>query len=215
MSSLIEFKHVSLKFGQKIIFENFNLEIKKNDKIVVFGKSGLGKSTLLKLILGFQTPAEGEILFKGQKITPKNIWQIRQQMAYVDQDVMLGEGITREVIQEYLSLKANQNLTFKKEALVELLEKFGLAEEVLDKQISELSGGERQRLGIAIALLLERSILIFDEVTASLDPQSKDLVIQELLKRKDTTLLVVTHDREWQSQRGVKIFDFKEKKWQL
>ena len=81
------------------------------------------------------------------------------------------------------------------------------------KNISQLSGGERQRLALVIALLLKRPVIILDEITSSLDPNLKKKIISELLKNVDSTLLVITHDKEWQKARGVRVFDFKEKKW--
>ncbi|NCS86971.1 MAG: ATP-binding cassette domain-containing protein, partial [Candidatus Pacebacteria bacterium] len=100
---IIEFRNINLSFKSKTIFKDFNFIINSGEKIIVFGKSGTGKSTLLNLLLGFKQPESGEIFFKGEKITAQNIWDIRKQIAYVDQDVMMGEGHVQKIIAEYFS----------------------------------------------------------------------------------------------------------------
>ena len=210
---IIEFRNINLSFKSKTIFKDFNFIINSGEKIIVFGKSGTGKSTLLNLLLGFKQPESGEIFFKGEKITAQNIWDIRKQIAYVDQDVMMGEGHVQKIIAEYFSFAANSKIKFTPLELTELLEKFDLEPVILTKNISQLSGGEKQRLALVVALLLKRPVMVFDEVTSSLDPASKTIVIRELLKNSKSTLLIITHDEEWQYQKNVRIFDFKEKKW--
>ena len=210
---IIEFRNINLSFKSKTIFKDFNFIINSGEKIIVFGKSGTGKSTLLNLLLGFKQPESGEIFFNGEKITAQNIWDIRKQIAYVDQDVMMGEGHVQKIIAEYFSFAANSKIKFTPLELTELLEKFDLEPVILTKNISELSGGEKQRLALVVALLLKRPVMALDEVTSSLDPASKTIVIRELLKNSKSTLLIITHDEEWQYQKNVRIFDFKEKKW--
>lgn len=210
---IIEFKHISLDFGHKTIFNNFSFAIHPQEKVVIFGKSGTGKSTLLRLILGFEQPDRGIITVRGKTLSPRNIDWIRRQIAYVDQDVMMGQGTARDSLAEYLSFKANQNILLKESSLLELLSQFELEASLLDKNITELSGGERQRVALVVALLLKRPILVLDEVTSSLDPVSKDIVISRLLEEKHATLLIITHDQEWQSQAKVKVFNFKDKIW--
>ena len=210
---IIEFRNINLSFKSKTIFKDFNFIINSGEKIIVFGKSGTGKSTLLNLLLGFKQPESGEIFFKGEKITAQNIWDIRKQIAYVDQDVMMGEGHVQKIIAEYFSFAANSKIKFTPLELTELLERFDLEPVILTKDIGQLSGGEKQRLALVVALLLKRPVMALDEVTSSLDPASKTIVIRELLKNSKSTLLIITHDEEWQYQKNVRIFDFKEKKW--
>ena len=210
---IIEFRNINLSFKSKTIFKDFNFIINSGEKIIVFGKSGTGKSTLLNLLLGFKQPESGEIFFNGEKITAQNIWDIRKQIAYVDQDVMMGEGHVQKIIAEYFSFAANSKIKFTPLELTELLERFDLEPVILTKDIGQLSGGEKQRLALVVALLLKRPVMALDEVTSSLDPASKTIVIRELLKNSKSTLLIITHDEEWQYQKNVRIFDFKEKKW--
>jgi len=210
---IIEFKNVSLTFKDKPIFKNFNFSINTGDRVVVFGKSGTGKSTLLNLLLGFKQPDLGEIFFAKKKLSSETIWEIRKQIAYVDQDVTMGEGNVLQIIDEYFAFTANSQIKFTKQDLLAKLKQFDLDKNILDKNIDQLSGGERQRLAIAIALMLKRPLMILDEVTSALDPSSKKIVINQLLNNPRLTLLIITHDQEWKKQKNVRIFDFKEKKW--
>lgn len=214
---IIEFKNVFLDFKSKnktkVIFDNFNFVIKEKQKVIIFGKSGTGKSTLLQLILGFKQAKSGNIFFDDKKITHKNIWEVRSQIAYVDQDVMMGEGLVKNIIAEYFSFVVNLNNSFSQKKLETLMQDFDLDPSLLYKNTDQLSGGEKQRLALVVALLLERKVMILDEITSALDPLSKTNVIKKLLKNNKLTLVVVTHDKQWQNNKNVAIFDFKEKKW--
>lgn len=209
----IELTDVSLNFKNKIIFDHFSFTINKGEKIIIYGKSGSGKSTLLQLLLAFQKVDSGEIFLFGKKLSEKNILEIRSKIAYVDQDVVMGEGKTREIFQEYFSFRSNKQKTFSKEKLEKIMEDFDLELDLLEKDISQLSGGERQRIAIILALLLDRPLMLLDEVSSSLDAHSKELIIKKLLSLKEKTLLIVTHDKEWQQNKKIKVFDFKDKQW--
>lgn len=210
---IIEFRHLYLNFGQEEILRDFNLSIFPDEQVVVFGKSGLGKSTLLKLILGFVQADAGEILINGEVLSGENIQALRQQIAYVDQDTMIGDGRVDSLIEEYLSFKSNQHLQIDTKQIHQLMAELELRPDLLEKNVSELSGGQRQRIAIVLALLLDRPMIILDEATASLDPASKKIVIDKITRQKNRTLLVVTHDQEWKKMATTKLFDFKEKKW--
>lgn len=213
MQRVIEFEGITLAYGKRAIFQDFSLQVEKGAKVVVFGKSGLGKSTLLKLILGFVRPEEGKIFFSGKLVGAKTIDWVRRQIAYVDQDVVFGEGKVSEVIKEYFTFRANIKLAPSLGELVRVMQKFELDVKLLEQDVNELSGGERQRLALVVALLLKRPVMLLDEVTASLDPGTKRVVIDKLIGEKELTLVVVTHDQEWNKRRETKLFDFKDKKW--
>lgn len=210
---LIEFKQVNLSFDQQPILQDFSLRIFAGEQVVIFGKSGLGKSTLLKLILGFVQPESGAVLINGQPLSGDNVQALRAQIAYVDQDTMIGEGQVLAAIKEYLAFASNRHLRVTEADIEQLMNELDLRSDLLLKNISELSGGERQRMAIVIALLLQRPLLVLDEATASLDPASKKIVIRKLTGQQNRTLLVVTHDQEWKKLPQVKLFDFKDKQW--
>ncbi len=194
----IQFKKVSKRFGQKDIFNQLSFKILAGEKVRLQGPSGIGKSTLFKLILGFEAVDSGEILFNGQVLTPIIVRDLRQMVAYVPQDINLGQAKTQAIIEEIMSFRANANLSNWSEKLPTLLEQFDLGIDILKKDFPMLSGGEKQRIAIIIALLLDRKIFLLDEPTAALDPLLKQKVIQYLSDRTDTTLLIISHDKEWQ-----------------
>lgn len=213
MKPLIEFKNVFLKFGEKNILENFNWKIYPQDKVVIVGPSGIGKSSLFNLILGLKQAQSGEIYFKGTKIGAKNIQLLRSKIAYVDQDNSLGSGSVREIIEDYFSFEVNQNKIIEEDVLQKIIVDFSLDKDILDKNIGQLSGGERQRISLIIALLLDRPILLLDEISSSLDPRLVSGVIEKILELQNKTIILVAHDTEWQKQKNIRVFDFKEKKW--
>ena len=216
-SPVIEFKDVtfSFKFKNKTqtILKNFNFSIFHQDKVIIYGKSGSGKTTLLELILGFKRPQSGTIFVNRQPLTPKNIWKIRKYLAYVDQDAIVGQGEIKKLIAEYFSFQNNKKIGLDWIKVKNLLDKFELNQEILTKTSDGVSGGERQRLALIMALLLNRPIMLLDEATSSLDITARKIVIRELLNKKDLTLISVSHDNLWLKQPGLRIFNFKEKKW--
>ena len=211
---LIEFKNIFLKFKDKTILKNFNLQIFPKDKIVISGASGIGKSTLFNLILGFVQAQNGEIFFQGKKVNAKNIHSIRSQIAYLDQDLSLGTDFIKEIIQDYFSFEVNREIALDKNKLTKLLEEFSLDQNILNKNINRLSGGEKQRIGLIIALLLDRPLLLLDEISSALDPKLVQQVITKILKLENKTIILIAHNREWQKQKDIRVFNFGSKKWQ-
>jgi len=211
--TVVKFNEVSLRFKDKVIFSNFNFEVIKGEKVVVFGKSGMGKSTLLNLILGFVKPQKGKVLLFNKEVNKESIWSLRKNIAFVDQDVVMGKGLVQEVIDDYFSFESNKRLKPTQEKLVGILNEFELDENILTENIDQLSGGERQRVSLVLAILLDRKLILLDEATSSLDPHLKKLVAKKLLGWKDKTVIIVTHDSVWQQQKEVRIFDFRKKTW--
>lgn len=210
---MITFDHVHLAFNGRKIFNDFSLEVRPGEKVVVLAKSGTGKSSLFSLVLGFLEPDEGRVFFAGQPVNEKSVWEIRQKIAYVDQDISLGNGKILDLFDFILKLKANIHLDGSRERMRELLQYFEFDQNVLTKDIENLSGGERQRLAIIIAVLLQRQVFLLDEVTSALDKQLKKRVADFFLAREDWTCLVISHDPVWLENPAVKIFDLEEGKW--
>ncbi|PIO05644.1 ABC transporter ATP-binding protein [Candidatus Woesearchaeota archaeon CG08_land_8_20_14_0_20_43_7] len=193
---MIDFNKVNLKYKNKTILKEFSLKIEKGDKILLYGKSGIGKSTILRLLLSFISPDSGNIIYKGKPLTPEIAWQARKEIAYVSQDTDLGEGTVQEIIDEIRSFKTNKNLSDP----IQLLKEFSLDRNILKKNITELSGGERQRIAIIIALLLKRDIFLLDELTSSLDSALKKKVIEKFFGRNDATVIAISHDPGWKEK---------------
>ena len=194
---MIRFKNISLKLGNKQLLGNFNLNIAKGEKVVISSPSGSGKTSLLKLILGFLVADEGKIIFNQKEVNPENIRKIRKSIGYLSQNIDFPNGRVSEVFQEILSYSANKSIHYTTELLVAKLQELNLPEEILHKNTSDISGGERQRLGWALIMLLNRSVLIIDEPTSAMDDKMKQFFIDYISKTKKT-VICVSHDIEWQ-----------------
>lgn len=187
----IKFENVSIGFEGEPVLRDFSFEAPEKKHTVLKGESGAGKSTILKLLLGFLSPDKGNILMNAQPVHPQ---KIRQQTAWLPQDLNLGEGSVLEVMQRPFSFKVNsspENID-----LDGTLEALGVSKANLNKQFRELSTGQRQRVGLAICHLLDKPLLLVDEPTAALDPASKQKVAKVLLQPK-RTIISTSHDPFW------------------
>ncbi|PJI07412.1 MULTISPECIES: amino acid ABC transporter ATP-binding protein [Clostridium] len=196
--ALIEINNLQKQYGDKKILKGIDISIKKGEVVVILGPSGCGKSTLLRCINGLENVQGGDIKFSGNSLTDKNVnWQnVRQKIGMVFQSYELFPHMT--VIQNILLGPTKVQKRDKKEALKqaeELLDKVGL----LDRKNSyprELSGGQKQRIAIVRALCMNPEIMLFDEVTASLDPEMVREVLDVILNlaKQGMTMLIVTHE---------------------
>jgi putative ABC transport system ATP-binding protein len=180
------------------------LNLKENEKIILSGESGSGKSSLLKTILGFVKPVSGKILFENQEITEQNIWQIRKEIAYVPQEINLGNGTSKKKYLKYLLFPSIKNLGSNLTKIYDYLKTFNLPDEILNSGFEEISGGEKQRLALAIALLLDRKLYLFDEITSALDNENKKLVIDFITNEFDKPAIIVAHEKEWLELKNLK-----------
>jgi len=196
-NELIKYENIGISFENRKILSGFNLTVKKNQKILLRGKSGTGKTTLLKILLGFTKPSEGTIYFRNRVIDSKTCWEARKEIAYVVQDTDLGEGKVKSLLDDVFSYRANKE-KLDHEKLRVFMRELELEDDILEKDFQELSGGEKQRIGILIALLLNRNIYLLDEVTSALDAKLKKKIADYFLARENWTLLIVSHDREWE-----------------
>jgi len=210
---VIKLVNVSLAYNGKAVLEDFSLEIKTGAKVVILGKSGLGKSSLFSLILGFTTPNKGKIFFDGSPVDKKSIWGIRKKVAYVDQDVSIADGNVSSWLDFVFHLKANGSAGFDRKKVKGFLDFFELGVNVLGKDTSELSGGEKQRLAIIASILLERKVFLLDEVTSSLDKHLKKKVINYFIERDDCIVIAISHDSGWLDNPRVRVFDLEAGKW--
>jgi len=192
---MFEFQHITKQFSDKFVLQDFSFKIAQGDKINIAGRSGIGKTTLFRLLLGFEQPDSGTIYYKNKPLTDASVWELRRNVAYVSQDLNIGRGNVQAFFDETLSLKANiaYKISYKAE-LKKHFEYFELAENILLKNIEELSGGEKQRIAIINALLLNRSIFFLDEITSALDKVLKTKVLDYFLQNPDFTVLYISHD---------------------
>ncbi len=192
--STIAMKDILVRFQGKTILENFSLCIAPGEKVVLTGESGLGKSTILKCLLGFVIPEKGKVLIQGQPLTPESVWNLRTFLAYVPQEPELGDGNLEEWFKAPFFFRANTDLKKNLELLPELLERFSLSTELLHKEVSTLSGGEKQRVVLIAAMLLQRKIFLLDEPTSALDSKNGKKVLDLLFTIPDASILAVSHD---------------------
>lgn len=194
----LEYKNISIKIENQTLFHQFNLSVKKGEKIVIFGKSGLGKTTLFRVLLGFLNPDSGKILINGREVNSTNAGSFRELFAYVPQNTNLGNESVKDFIEMVFSFKRNTENNPSESKLIEYLHEYQLTENILDKTLNQLSGGERQRIFLIICCLLDKPILLLDEPTASLDPNLKEVVKQKIIAMKEKTVLIISHDKIWQ-----------------
>ena len=193
---LIKFQHVSKKFSEQFVLDNFSFEINEGDKVQISGRSGLGKTTLFRLLLGFEQADSGNILFNNNCLENKSYWEFRKTVAYISQDLNIGYGKVRNFFTETLALKSNFHIKSKALAMLDnYLEFFEIPVSFLDKNIEELSGGEKQRIAIINALLLERKIFLLDEISSALDNSLKIKTIDFFLTNPEFTVLYISHDK--------------------
>ncbi|HDZ23874.1 MAG TPA: ABC transporter ATP-binding protein [Desulfobacteraceae bacterium] len=190
----IEMNNILVRFQGKVVLNHFSMKLSAGEKVVVTGDSGLGKSTLLRCLLGFVIPNEGEIFVEGQRLTPESVWTLRTLLAYVPQEPELGQGVLEDWFKAPFSFRANAGLKKNFDRLPQLMERFSLSPELLQKEVSTLSGGEKQRAALITALLLQRKIFLLDEPTSALDSRNGKRVLEFLFGIPDASILAVSHD---------------------
>lgn len=198
-SSVVELRGVCLSFGEKTILDSISLSVAAQERLVIIGQSGMGKTTILRLILGVIQPDRGQVLFEGKNIaslTPADLQQIRTRIGMVYQDAALLSSIS---VRENLALPL-QELTRKTPDEIDRIvdEKLALVEMTGEGRTMpyELSGGMRKRVGLARALVMEPELILFDEPTQGLDPVVSaviDKLIVDLTERSKVTSIIVTH----------------------
>jgi putative ABC transport system ATP-binding protein len=199
---MIKFESVYLKQNGKEIFSNLNFFVDNNKKVLIQGKSGIGKTTLFKTLLGFETIDRGKVSFNGLNITKENIKTIRQQIFYLSQDIDLKDEIVSLLINEILDhdlLKNSDKINI--ESLKDFLD---LDNVIFSQTIKELSGGERQRIGLLICFFLDRPVWLLDEPTAAIDDKMKKKVVDYILDQ-NKTIIVISHDSIWKENKKIRI----------
>jgi Cu-processing system ATP-binding protein len=187
--AMIAIRDLRKKFGSHVALGGVSFNVEKGEAFGLLGPNGSGKTTLLKSMAGLVSPSSGSILLDGVR-GPENGWEGRGRMCYLPQQAAFGEHLrVREVLDFFARLRRVPRSRVND--VLELLECSTFA----DRFVSELSGGMRQRLGIAVACLPQAPVLLFDEPTASLDPESAAGVRRLIanLKHSGTTIVFASH----------------------
>jgi phospholipid/cholesterol/gamma-HCH transport system ATP-binding protein len=208
-SKPIDVRGLKKSFGEQTVLNGIDLSVDRGKTVAVLGRSGTGKSVLLKLLVGLQKPDSGSICIEGQEIQAggddDKLNEIRKKMGFVFQQAALYDSLTVEANVEFpLTHNSKHSPEERTNKVRELLSSVGLNEQDYRKMPSGISGGMQKRVGLARALALDPEILLLDEPTAGLDPITSSEIgelIVELKKKRSSTALVVTHDI-----RGAKVF---------
>ena len=197
---MVEIKNLSKSFGDFTVLDDISLKISDGENMVVFGRSGTGKSVLLKCIVRLLEPDAGEIFVDGEnvlKLSQKKLNQIRKQTGFLFQSAALYDSMT---VRENLEFPLIRNFDFSAEErfrkVKTVLEKVSL-EEAIDKMPAELSGGMKKRIGLARTIITEPKLILYDEPTTGLDPITTKEISQlmvDLQEDLNTTSIIVTHD---------------------
>ena len=194
-------RHLYKSFGSNHVLVDFNLELKKGESVVVLGKSGSGKSVLIKCIIGLLQPDKGSIEMFGKNIPEiknEELDKIRAKVGFLFQSNALYDSMTvRENLEFPLRrhwIKVSQEDVNK--MVLEALEDVGLAH-TINMMPAELSGGMRKRIALARTLILKPEIILYDEPTTGLDPITAKEIIElmmEIQEKYNTTSLIISHD---------------------
>jgi phospholipid/cholesterol/gamma-HCH transport system ATP-binding protein len=197
---MIEARQLKKSFGQQRVLDGVDLRVEKGESVVIIGRSGGGKSILLKHLIGLLTPDEGDVIIDGESIAGMNerqLLEVRRKFGMLFQGAALFDSLT---------VAENVAFVFQREGKLtepEISKKVDQALDMVDlggtqdKKPAELSGGMRKRVGLARAIVYEPEIVLFDEPTTGLDPivaDSIDQLIVRVREQLEVTTVAVTHD---------------------
>ncbi len=195
---MIRMEHIRYSYGETPVLDDFELHVKKGEFLTVIGRSGCGKTTMLRLINGLLMPQQGKVFVNGRDISETDLIALRRGIGYVIQNRGLFPHMTVEknityvpVISGHRDRKKNHELALR------LLKTVGLEEEMYDRYPSELSGGQQQRVGLARALACSPQIMLMDEPFGALDEITRQTMQDEisgLQKEMGLTIVFITHD---------------------
>ena len=197
MDAILKTEHLHKQFGDIAVLDDINLTVNRGEVVVIVGPSGCGKSTLLRCINGLENIEEGKVILDGEVINPnKKNTKYREKIGMVFQsyDLFPHKTILENAILAPLKVQKRKREEAVAEAM-ELLERVGLASRK-DSFPRQLSGGQKQRVAIVRALMMHPEVLLFDEVTAALDPEMVREVLDVILDlaKQKRTMLIVTHE---------------------
>ena len=198
---VIEISNLKKSFGKQQVLKDVSLQLFNGENLVVLGKSGSGKSVLIKCIVGLLIPDGGKIQVFENNVTDlksKELGELRQKIGFLFQSGALYDSMTVKENLEFPLRRIRKNLSEKEiaEKINEVLENVGLAD-ALHKMPSQLSGGMRKRISLARTIVVDPLIMLYDEPTTGLDPVTSDEIsslINDVQKKYKTSSIIITHD---------------------
>lgn len=198
---VISIRRLEKSFGTLSVLRGIDLDVYKGENVVVLGRSGTGKSVLIKIIAGLLKPDAGRVNVLGEEVEElslKELQQLRLKIGFSFQNSALYDSMTVRDNLEFPLVRNKRNLTRKQidESVERVLDAVGLLQ-TIDQMPSELSGGQRKRIGIARTLILTPEIMLYDEPTSGLDPITSieiNNLINEVQERFHTSSIIITHD---------------------
>ncbi len=199
----IEIRNLKKQFGSLEVLKDLSLTLKREENLVVLGKSGTGKSVLIKCIVRLLDPDSGTISVFGENITDvksEELIELRKKIGFLFQSGALYDSMTvRENLEFPLKrIKKDLSKSEIEQKVQEVLENVGLPD-AINKMPSELSGGQRKRISLARTIIVDPEIMLYDEPTTGLDPVTSNeisLLINEIQKKYKTASIIITHDIE-------------------
>jgi len=208
---MIEVRDLKKRFGSHSVLDGVSFRIEKGESVVIIGRSGGGKSVLLKHLIGLLQPDAGQVLIEGEDIVPmteRQLLRVRHKFGMLFQSAALFDSMT---VAENVAFAFRRDRTLPEKEIrrkvAEVLEMVDLPG-TEDKRPAELSGGMRKRVGLARAIIYQPQIILYDEPTTGLDPIVSDSIDQLILRvrdRLDVTTVVVTHDMRSTRRLGQRI----------
>lgn len=218
---VVEIRDLSIGFGDRKVLDGINLDLYEEENLVILGRSGSGKSVLIKCMVGLLKPDSGSIKVLDQDVTklnPNDLNELRKQVGFSFQLSALYDSMT---VRENLEFPIKRNLGIDERGELDKMVRQALddvaLEHTIDQMPAELSGGMKKRVGIARTLILQPKIMLYDEPTAGLDPVTSmelNQLIMQVREKYHTSSIIITHDiscARQTSDRIVALFDGKNK----
>jgi phospholipid/cholesterol/gamma-HCH transport system ATP-binding protein len=200
---VVDIKNLSKSFGSQAVLKNVTMQLFTGENLVILGKSGSGKSVLIKCIVGLLNPGGGTIEVLGENVgglKSNALDELRKKIGFLFQSGALYDSMTVKQNLEFPLRRIRKELSERQidEKVKEVLENVGLAD-AIDKMPSQLSGGMRKRISLARTIVVDPLLMLYDEPTTGLDPVTSDeisMLIERIQKKYKTSSIIITHDIE-------------------